>query len=133
MTVVVWIFALLTAVLGIVVFAWEALLLERPRVHQGVFGMSSADVPAVRLWAFGVGFYNLFISCGLIIGVIAWALGYATVGRTLVLYLCVFTFLSGLVLFLADRMALSRPRGTGVGGALGQSVPPLIALLAAAL
>lgn len=38
--------------------------------------------------------------------------------------------LSGSVLFVADRMALGRPRGTGVGGALGQAVPPLVALVA---
>ena len=39
MTVVVWIFALLAAVIHIVVFAWEAFLIERPSVHQGVFGL----------------------------------------------------------------------------------------------
>jgi putative membrane protein len=38
----------------------------------------------------------------------------------------------GIVLFVADRMALGRPRGKGVGGALAQGVPPLIALVAAA-
>ena len=31
------------------------------------------------------------------------------------------------------RGVLSRPRGTGVGGAIGQSVPPLVALIALAL
>ena len=39
MTVVVWIFALLAAMTHIVVFVWEALLIERPSVHQGVFGL----------------------------------------------------------------------------------------------
>jgi putative membrane protein len=39
--------------------------------------------------------------------------------------------LSGLILFVADRMALSRPRGTGVSGAIGQALPALITFLAA--
>jgi putative membrane protein len=50
-----------------------------------------------------------------------------------VIYLCLFTFLAGIVLFVSDRLPLSRPRGTGVGGALAQGVPPLVALLAALL
>ena len=41
-------------------------------------------------------------------------------------------FLAGIVLFVSDRLALGRPRGTGFGGALIQGVPPLIALVAAA-
>jgi putative membrane protein len=133
MTTLVWGFALLTAAIHIVVFVLEALLIERPVVHQGVFAVPGADVPAVRLWAFGVGFYNLFIGCGLIAGVALWAGGDEAVGRALVVYLCLFTFLSGLVLLAADRMGLGRERGSGIGGALGQSTPPLLALVALAL
>jgi putative membrane protein len=133
MTWLVWTFALVTAVVHIGVFVLEALLLERPGVHEGIFAIPAGDVPAVRLWAFGVGFYNLFIGCGLVAGVLAWAAGEETVARTHVIYLCLFTFLSGLVLLLADRMALSRERGTGLGGAIGQSGPPLVALVAALL
>lgn len=132
MTVVVWVFALAAAILHILVFSWEALLFERPGVHQRIFSVPRADVPAIRLWAFGVGFYNLFLGCGTIAGVIAWSIGSETIGRTLVIYTCWFMFLSGIVLFIADRMALGRPRGSGVGGALGQGIPPLIALIAAA-
>ena len=73
MTVVVWIFALLAAAIHIVVFACEAFLIERPSVHEGVFGLPY--VPAVRVWAFGVGFYNLFLGCGMVVGVIAWMSG----------------------------------------------------------
>ena len=39
MIVVVWIFALLTAVVHIVAFTWETLLFHRPGVHQGVFAI----------------------------------------------------------------------------------------------
>ncbi|MGO4301269.1 DUF1304 domain-containing protein [Leifsonia sp. RAF41] len=130
MVAVVWIFALLTAAIHIMVFVWEALLLERPAIHNAIFGVPSADVAAVRLWAFGVGFYNLFLGCGLVIGVIAWWMGQAVVGRTLVTYLCWLLFLAGIVLFIADRMGMGRERGKGVGGAIAQSTPPLIALIA---
>ena len=130
MTVVVWIFALLTAAIHIMVFVWEAFLIRRPAIHSGVFGMHTEDVPAVRLWAFGVGFYNLFLACGLIIGVVAWATGQVVVGRTLVAYICWVLFLAGIVLLIADRIGLYRERGKGVLGGVSQSTPPLIALIA---
>lgn len=133
MTWLVWIFASIAAILHIVVFVWEAVLFRRPGVHQGIFATPSRDVPAVVLWAFGVGFYNLFLAGGALAGVIAWVSGNDIVGRALVIYTCLFMFLSGIVLFVADRMALGRPRGTGVSGAVAQGVPPLIALVAAAV
>src|SRR5215212_6193312 len=69
-TVVIWIFALLAAAIHIVVFVFEALLIQRPGIHWGVFKVPSRDVPAIRLWAFGVGFYNLFLGIGMVAGVI---------------------------------------------------------------
>jgi putative membrane protein len=132
-TVVVWIFALVAAVVHLLAFAWETLLFRRPGVHDGVFAIPTADVPPVRLWAFNVGFYNLFIACGLVGGVIAWMNGNEAGGRALVIYLCLFAFLAGIALFASDRLAMSRPRGKGVGGALAQGVPPLIALVAAVI
>jgi putative membrane protein len=131
MIVVLWVFALLAALVHVLVFVWEALLIRRPAVHQGVFGVPAADVPAVRLWAFGVGFYNLFLGLGMVGGVLGWMLGYETACRTLVIYLLVFMFLSGIVLLVADRLRMGRERGPGIGGAIGQSGPPLVALIAA--
>lgn len=133
MTVLAWIATLVTATVHILVFVGESLLFQHPRVHRGVFSVPTAEVPPVRLWAFNVGFYNLFLGCGMVAGVITWMGGNEAVGRALVLYTCLFVFLAGIVLFVSDRMALSRPRGTGVGGALGQSVPPLVALIALVL
>jgi putative membrane protein len=132
MTLVIWIFALLAAVVHLLAFAWVVMFFQRPGVHQGVFAIPAADVRAARLWSFNVGFYNLFLALGLVAGVIAWILGNASLGRTLVTYVCLFAFLAGIVLFISDRLALSRPRGAGVVGALSQSVPPLIALVAIA-
>jgi putative membrane protein len=62
-TVVVWIFAFVVAVVHLLAFTWETLLFQRPGVHQGIFAIPTADVASVRLWAFNVGFYNLFIAC----------------------------------------------------------------------
>lgn len=134
MTSVVWSFALLAAAVHVFVFVAEAILIDRPAVHQGIFLVPTSDVPAIRLWAFGVGFYNLSLALGLVAGVIAWASGYETVGRTLIIYICLFMLLGGaLVLLVADRLAMGRPRGKGIGGVLGQGIPPLAALIALAL
>ncbi|GGE88249.1 DUF1304 domain-containing protein [Mycetocola zhadangensis] len=130
MTIVVWVFAGIAAAVHILVFVWESLLFSRPGVHSGVFAIRSTDVPAIKLWSFCVGFYNLFLAIGLLFGVIMWATGNQTVGRTLVAYICIFMVLCGVVLFVADRMALGRERGKGVSGALAETLPPLIALVA---
>jgi putative membrane protein len=131
MTTLAWIFALVAAAVHILAFAWEVVLFERPGVHRGIFAIPSADVPAVRLWAFNVGFYNLFLAGGTITGVIIWIAGADETGRTLVIYTCAFMVLAGIVLYVSDRMALGRSRGAGVRGALAQSGPPLVALVAA--
>jgi|SRR4051812_12653745 putative membrane protein len=133
MTAVVWVFALLAAAVHLLAFAWETLLFRRPGVHQGVFAIPGDDVPPVMLWAFNVGFYNLFLGSGTVAGVLAWAAGEETVGRTLVGYTCVFMLLAGVALFASDRLALSRPRGAGLGGAVAQALPPLVALVAMAV
>ncbi len=130
MTIVVWVFALFAAATHILVFVWESVLFSRPGVHEKVFAIPTKDVPSVLLWSFCVGFYNLFLALGLITGVIAWATGSVTVGMTLVIYICLFMVLCGVVLFAADRMALGRKRGKGIGGVLGETIPPLLALLA---
>jgi putative membrane protein len=132
MTVVVRTFALVTACIHVLVFVWESFLITRPAVYSRIFAIPAADVPAIRLWAFGVGFYSLFLALGLIAGVSLWIGGWVDVGRALVGYLCAILFLSGVVLLIADRLGLGRRRGSGVGGALSQGIPSLIALIALA-
>jgi uncharacterized membrane protein len=84
-----------------------------PGVHQGFFAIPTADVPPVRLWAFNVGFYNLFIAGGLMAGLIIWLNGNESPGRALVIYLSLSAFLAGIALFASD--------------------PPLVALIAVPL
>ena len=59
--------------------------------------------------------------------------GNETVGRTLVTYICLFMVLGGIVLFIPDRLGFGGEQGKSVGGALAESVPPLIALVASLL
>ena len=125
-------FALLAALTHVAVWVLESFLIERPAIHQGVFRIATADVPAIRLWSFNVGFYNLFLAAAPITGLVALHTGNETVGWALVIYGCAFMFLAGIVLGISDRMALGRAKGEGLGGAFGQSLPPLIALAAAA-
>ncbi|MEU0514420.1 DUF1304 domain-containing protein [Amycolatopsis sp. NPDC006125] len=133
MNVVAQVFAGVAAALHVLVFAWEALLFRRPAVHWGVFRIRSEDVPAVLLWSFGQGFYNLFLAAGTVIGLIAVNTGQTEAGRALVYYTCGFMILSSLVLLVSDRMALGREKGAGLGGVAAQALPPIGALLAVAL
>lgn len=122
MTILAWVFALVAAASHVLAFVLESLLFHRTAVQKLMLGRPE-PAPGVRLWAFNQGFYNLFLAAGTIIGVICWAAGSETVGRTLVIYTCAFMALAGLVLVVSDRRLWR--------GMIGQSVAPLIAVLAA--
>jgi putative membrane protein len=131
LTVITWVFALISAVVYLLAFVWETILFRRPGVHQGIFSVPAGDVEPVRLWSFCVGFYNLFLGLGAVAGVIIWAVGEVSVGRALVIYTCLFMAGCGVVLFIADRLALGRPKGSGVSGSIASTVPGAIAVLTA--
>ncbi|MFP3712896.1 DUF1304 family protein [Puerhibacterium sp. TATVAM-FAB25] len=132
MLVAVWILILVTGIVHVGVFVLEAFLIARPAVHEGFFRVARYD-PAIRLWTFGVGFYNLFIGLGAFAAVALWAGGQEIAGRTLAIYLMTFMVLSAVVLVVADRMGIGRERGAGLGGAVAQGVVPLLALVGIAL
>jgi putative membrane protein len=117
------------AVVAALVHVWagtlESFFFARPGVHQRIFHTRSEDLPALRLWSFCQGFYNLFLAAGTITGVALLQTGSETAGRTLVVYTCAFMAGSGVVLAVANRRHLD--------GALGQALPPLGALIAAAI
>ena len=131
MNAVVQVFAGTAALVHLLAFTWEVLLFERPGVHEGIFRIPTANLPATRLWSFNVGFYNLFLAAGPITGLVLLHTGQTAAGRALVLYTCAYMALAGIVLGVSDLLALSRPRGAGRGGALAQAVPPAVALVAA--
>ncbi|GAA3679705.1 putative membrane protein [Lentzea atacamensis] len=127
MSVVAQVAAGVAVLVHLVVWVWEAFLIHR--VHYSVFRQPAQDVPAIRLWAFGVGFYNLFLAGGLIAGLIAVHSGHELVGRTLVIYVSWFMLLGSVVLAVADQLAMSRPRNQAWGGVAAEGVPPLVVLL----
>lgn len=124
------VFAGVAVLVHLLAFAWEVLLFERPGVHHGIFRIPSENLPATRLWSFNVGFYNLFLAAGPVLGLVLLHTGSTAAGRALVLYTCGFMTLAGVALGVSDLLALSRPRGSGRGGALAQTLPPLAALVA---
>ncbi|HVK21151.1 MAG TPA: DUF1304 domain-containing protein [Actinokineospora sp.] len=128
MNIVAQIFAGIAGLIHVVVWVWESFLFRRPGIHKGIFSVPSEDVPAVLLWSFNVGFYNLFLGSGTIIGLVMLNTGDEAVGRALVIYTCGFMALAGIVLLISDRLDLGRTKGTGLGGAAGQFVPPAVAL-----
>ncbi|MFE6225886.1 MULTISPECIES: DUF1304 domain-containing protein [unclassified Streptomyces] len=115
------VFALVAAAVHISVWPLESFLYARHAwVRQFLTG-STADAPEVRLWRFNVGFYNLFLACGMIAGFVALHLGHQTVGRSLILYLAAFMTGGGIVLFISDPKLWR--------GALSQAVPGVIILI----
>ncbi len=133
MNVVAQVAAVVAAGVHVLVFAWETLLFRRPGVHWGVFKVRTEDVEPVRLWSFNVGLYNLFLGSGTLLGLVALNTGDEAVGRALVFYTCGFMVLAGIGLGVSDRLAMSRPKGTGVVGTVVQITPALVAVVALAL
>jgi putative membrane protein len=117
------IFAVFAALVHVWVFVMESLLFRRQPWVQRIFLGHDNAAPDIFLWALNQGFYNLFLAAGAIGGVIAAHAGSATAGRALTLYACAFMAAAGVVL------VVSAPRLWR--GALVQSVPPLVALVAA--
>lgn len=124
MTVVAWAFAVVAGVFHLAAFLMESFLFDRPFVQRTLV-RDAGQSPAVRLWAFNQGFYNLALAAGAIIGVIVWAADQETVGQTLVVFSCAAMTLAGIVLVVSDRRLWQ--------GAIGQALPPAIAVVATLL
>ena len=116
------VFAIIAGLFHAGAFVLESVVFHRPGAQRFLLGRAETS-PAVRLWAFNQGFYNLFLGAGAIIGAILWMSGTEAPGRALVIYTAAFMALSGVVLFVSDR--------TLWRGMIGQSTPPLVALVAA--
>lgn len=121
MNLVAQVFALVAVLFHVLAFLMESVLFDRPAVQRALLGTTEAAA-GVRLWAFNQGFYNLFLAAGPAAGLVAVWAGNEDVGRALVLYGCAFMAACGVVLWVSDRRLWR--------GALGQSLPPLIAVIA---
>jgi putative membrane protein len=122
MNLVTQIFAVVAALFHVGAFVMESLMFDRPAVQRILLGRTES-APGVRLWAFNQGFYNLFLASGPVAGLIAAGMGHESVGRALVVYSCAFMTACGVILFISNPKLWR--------GMVGQSGPPLIALIAA--
>ncbi len=122
MNLVTQVFVVVAVLFHLMAFVLESFLFHRSDVQTFLLGRPE-PAEGVRLWAFNQGFYNLFLAAGPAAGLIAQLAGNAAVGRALVIYGCAFMVGCGIVLFISNRKLWR--------SMVGQSGPPLIALVAA--
>src|SRR5262245_3614294 len=115
-------FAVIAGLFHVGAFVMESLLFRRPQVQRIFLGRAGV-AEDVFLWAFNQGFYNLFLAAGAIGGVVAYHAGPEIAARAITLFCCACMAGAGVVLFISNRKLWR--------GALGQAVPPAIALIAA--
>jgi putative membrane protein len=118
--------AIVAALLAGAIHAWffvlESVLFMRPTVFRR-FGLTTeADAQIVRSFAYNQGFYNVFLTVGVVIGLALVATGDIASGRVLVLFACGSMIAAGVVLVLHN------PRFARAAAI--QVVPPLVAVLA---
>lgn len=121
MNLVAQVFVVVAVLFHVMAFVMESFLFHRAGVRTLLVG-SPEPAESVRVWAFNQGFYNLFLAAGPVAGLIAHYAGDTAVGRALVIYGCAFMAGCGIVLFISNRKLWR--------GMIGQSGPPLIALIA---
>jgi putative membrane protein len=124
--------ALLAALIHIAVSPMECFLIDRPAV-QRFLRIQAKNISDIRLWAFAIGAHNLVVGLGTILGLVILHTGDEVVGKTLVLAGCVFMFLGGPIMALADMLGFYPRKGDSVIPDLASGVLPLVALIAAAI
>ena len=121
--IIVYISALIAAALHFVFFVLESLLWGTPTVNR-IFKLQSevAGSEAVRTFAFNMGFYNLFLSLGMVSGLTLIHSGRAD-GVILLAFCSLSMVGAGLVLLLSSGWRR-------LPAALVQALPPLVCLCA---
>jgi len=120
MLAVMWLAAILAAVVHVLIFCMESLWWTTPKVRAR-FRQAPEQADATRLFAFNQGFYNLFLAIGTFAGLALILLGHPDSGLTLVSWNCLFMVGAAIVL-AASAPQLRR-------GALIQGTAPLLFLL----
>jgi putative membrane protein len=116
------VFASLAALLHIAIFVMESVLWTRPAIWKR-FGLHSQDeAQMIRPMALNQGFYNLFLTIGVIVGLLL--LPHAslhTAGLMLILFACASMLAASVVLVISQPKLLQ--------AALTQGVLPLLAVI----
>jgi len=120
MLAVMWLAAILAAVVHVLIFCMESLWWTRPKVRAR-FRQAPEQADATKLFAFNQGFYNLFLAIGTFAGLALILLGHPDSGLTLVSWNCLFMVGAAIVL-AASAPQLRR-------GAFIQGTAPLLFLL----
>lgn len=103
------VFALIAALLHVLIFWMESVRFMRPGVYRRFGAATDADAEARRLFAFNQGFYNLFLAIGVLAGLALLRFGsHDIVGRTLVLFGCACMVGAGVVLFASAGRPMLR-------------------------
>ena len=123
--------SLISALTYIAAAPLELFFFSSPRV-RALLHVDADNVTDVRMWAFCIGFRNLLAGTGAIIGLVILWTGEEATGRAIVITALCYMLLASLAMGIADLLGLWRPRGGSVLGTLGSSLPPLVALVAAA-
>ena len=121
MSLIAQVFVVIAGVFHVVVFALESLLFRKPSTYRRFLVKDDTEMAAARPWAFNQGFYNLFLAIGALGGLI-WG---GDKGHAIALFACACMAGAGVVLVASDRRM--------VRAAAAQAVPPILALLLAAL
>ncbi len=108
MSVVASVFVGLAALLHVFIFVLESLRWRQPATWQrfGVANQQDADTTASM--AYNQGFYNLFLGLGAALGLVLFATGHETAGRTLVLFSTASMWLAATVL-ITTGLSYLRP------------------------
>ncbi len=81
------VFALLAAMLHVLIFCMESLWFMQPKIYRRFGAANETEAQAVRLFAFNQGFYNLFLALGIFVGAgLSFASDAPSVALTLVLF-----------------------------------------------
>ncbi len=120
MPAVMWLAAILAALVHVLIFCMESLWWTTPKVRAR-FRQAPQQTEATKLFAFNQGFYNLFLAIGTFAGLALILLGHPDSGLTLVSWNCLFMVGAAIVL-AASAPQLRR-------GALIQGTAPLLFLL----
>lgn len=102
-------FALLAALLHVLIFCMESLWFMQPKIYRRFGAQTAADAEARRLFAFNQGFYNLFLAIGIGLGLLLLHSGGDVVmARTLILFNCACMIGAGAVLLVSAGAQMLR-------------------------
>lgn len=120
MLIVGFVFAGLAALVHVLIFFLESIAWTGPRA-RAAFGTTAEEAEATRELAFHQGFYNLFLAIVVLLGIVVGALGFLTVGATLVL--------TGVASMTAAAVVLLLSSPRLAAAALKQGVLPALAIV----